>query len=146
MASRSMISSKVLGLDRSRRALSAVLRAEKAAVGPALAAVGQYAVTEIQKRAPLLTGRLRRSYTYEVDPNGRWVDVLSNVEYAPYQEFGTRFISGTPHVRPGIDATLRVVPQLVAARVGQAGGDAARRHGGRVSLGRTRSALADLAA
>jgi hypothetical protein len=31
--------------------------------------------------------------------------VFSNVEYAYFQEYGTRYQSGTPHVRPGADKT-----------------------------------------
>ena len=44
-----------------------------------------------KKRVPVDTGRLRRSITYEVDAAGipLWAKVGSNVEYAPYQEFGT---------------------------------------------------------
>ena len=41
--------------------------------------------------------------------------VSSDVEYAFYQEFGTRYQSGTPHVRPGVDATKAKVARVAAS-------------------------------
>ena len=38
--------------------------------------------------------------------------VRTNVEYAPDQEFGTARQSGTPHFRPGMDATKAKMGQL----------------------------------
>lgn len=45
-----------------------------------------------KKRAPVDTGRLRRSIAYEVHGAAvpMWAKIGTNVEYAPYQEFGTR--------------------------------------------------------
>lgn len=129
MASRPAIESRVEGLEASRRALERILRAEVGAIPEALEIVGQVATTEIKRRAPLLTGRLRRSYTYDVDSRGRWVEISSNVEYAPYQEFGTRRIEGTPHVRPGIEATTRQIPRILAEGMARAGRGAAPRAG-----------------
>jgi hypothetical protein len=40
--------------------------------------------------------------------------VFSNVEYAIYQEYGTRYQSGTPHVRPGADAAKARLGQFAA--------------------------------
>ena len=38
--------------------------------------------------------------------------VATNVEYAPHQEFSTAYQSGTPHFRPGLDATRAKLGQL----------------------------------
>lgn len=38
--------------------------------------------------------------------------MATNVEYAPYQEFSTAYQSGTPHFRPGADATRAKMAQL----------------------------------
>lgn len=114
------ITARVEGLEEARRALSEILKAANAALPEVLDVVGQQAVTEIMRRAPLLTGRLRRSYTYEVDPGGNYVDVGSAVEYAPYQEFGTRYQAGTPHVRPAFDALMPQIPELVAEGIERA--------------------------
>lgn len=139
------ITSRVEGLEAARAALESIVRAERGAIPEALTKVGQQAVTEIRRRAPLLTGRLRRSYTYEVDPAGRWVEISTNIVYAPYQEFGTRSITGTPHVRPGIEAVIPQVPALIAAGMAQAGRGAAPSLRGSLGagarLGRTIRAL-----
>jgi len=53
-------------------------------------------------KAPVDTGRLRSSITGEV--RGVGADVVgvvgSNVEYAPYQEFGTSRMRAHPYLRP----------------------------------------------
>lgn len=36
------------------------------------------------------------------------------VRYAPHQEFGTAYQDGTPHFRPGFDATMGHLPRLEA--------------------------------
>lgn len=142
MASGDAIQSRIEGLEEARAALEAILRAERGAIPKQLAVIGQQAITEIQKRAPLLTGRLRRSYTYEVDPQGRWVEISTNVEYAPHQEFGTQHQPGTPHVRPGIEAVAKKVPSLLAAGMGSAGRRAgAKFSSGAGALGRTIGSL-----
>ena len=38
--------------------------------------------------------------------------MATTVEYAPYQEFGTAYQSGTTHFRPGADATKAKMGQL----------------------------------
>jgi len=59
------------------------------------------------KRAPVDTGRLRASLAYEVDPAPLplWAKVGTNVEYAPYMEFGTGVFAegegGGRHWPPG---------------------------------------------
>jgi hypothetical protein len=46
---------------------------------------------------------------------GRGYRVFSNVEYAVYQEYGTRYQSGTPHVRPGADKTRAQLGRLAVS-------------------------------
>lgn len=137
------ITTRVEGLEESRAALERILRAERAAIPEALEVLGQVAVREITRRAPVLTGRLRRSYTYEVGPGGKWVEISSNVSYAPAQEFGSSRGPGTPHVRPGIEATIPQVPRILAEGLGRAsrgaGGSRGGGAGGRIA--RTVSAL-----
>lgn len=56
----------------------------------------------IKDRAPVDTGHLRSSYSTRVE--GSVAHVGTNVPYALPQEYGTRYQSGTPHVRPAIEA------------------------------------------
>jgi hypothetical protein len=105
---------RVEGLEAARAALEEVLRAAGSGAAEALELIGQQGVTEIRRRAPVLTGRLRRSYTYEVGPS--WVELSTAVSYAPAQELGTRTQRGTPHVRPGLQALAPRIPALIAER------------------------------
>lgn len=61
--------------------------------------------------APVDTGNLRRSITHKPgrDVRGFYVDVGTNVIYAPFVEFGTRFMRPQPYLRP---AFLQAVNQL----------------------------------
>lgn len=54
--------------------------------------------------APVQTGRLRASITHVPgrDGKGYYVDVGSNVEYAPFVEFGTSKQPAQPYLRPAL--------------------------------------------
>lgn len=54
--------------------------------------------------APVDTGRLRASITHIPgrDGSGYYVDVGSNVEYAPFIEFGTSKQPAQPYLRPAL--------------------------------------------
>lgn len=110
---------RVEGVEEARRALEAVIRQTRGSVAGSLETIGQVWETEVKRFAPVKTGRLRRSYTHEVGtgPGGSYVELSSNVRYAPYQEFGTRFTVGTPHVRPGTEAVIPQVPEIIAGGV-----------------------------
>lgn len=51
--------------------------------------------------APVDTSNLKRNIRIYIEDDGFTAKVVSAAEYAPYQEYGTRFQTGTPHVRPG---------------------------------------------
>ncbi len=53
-----------------------------------------------QRYAPVDTGNLKRIITYKPLDGGFTARVASEAEYAAYQEYGTRFQTGTPHIRP----------------------------------------------
>lgn len=56
--------------------------------------------------APVDTGRLRSSITWTLGVDGRGLYALigSNVEYALFQELGTRFSPAHPYLRPALAA------------------------------------------
>lgn len=61
------------------------------------------------RRGYKLTGRLRRSVTHAFKKR---MDSLigmvgSNVEYAPYIEFGTKYFVGKPYLRPALEKNKR---------------------------------------
>ena len=114
------IQSRVEGLEEARRALQKILSGESRAIREqALPLIGQEAVRLIRLKAPLKTGRLRRSYYYSVGPG--YVDIGSNLHYAPHQEFGTRFQDGTPHFRPALEELRSKMPAIIAAAAARGG-------------------------
>lgn len=56
-----------------------------------------------KKFAPVDTGHLRRSIKMEIKASGHVGEVTSGAEYAIYQEYGTRYQNGTPHMRPAFN-------------------------------------------
>lgn len=53
-----------------------------------------------QRYAPVKTGALKRNINLYFEDNGFTAKVASEADYAPYQEYGTRYQPGTPHIRP----------------------------------------------
>lgn len=53
-----------------------------------------------QRYAPVDTTYLKRNIKYHSEDDGFTARVESEAEYAAYQEHGTRYQSGTPHIRP----------------------------------------------
>lgn len=72
------------------------------------------------KRAPVDTGRLKRSITrgnpFAVQ-GGQAISVGSNIKYAPYQELGTRKMRAQPYLRPAIRESERDAAILIARRI-----------------------------
>lgn len=52
------------------------------------------------RKAPVDTGTLKRSIGLTIDNGGMAAQVEPAVEYAPYQEYGTRFMEAQPFVGP----------------------------------------------
>jgi HK97 gp10 family phage protein len=59
-----------------------------------------------KRLCPVDTGRLRASITHELgrDGQGMFALVGTNIDYAIYQEFGTRYMAAQPFLRPAIMA------------------------------------------
>jgi HK97 gp10 family phage protein len=59
-----------------------------------------------KKLAPVDTGRLRASITHALgrDSQSIYCDVGTDVEYAPYVEFGTSTQAAQPYLRPALGA------------------------------------------
>lgn len=52
------------------------------------------------RKAPVDTGTLKRSIGLTIDNSGMTAQVEPTVEYAPYQEYGTRFMEAQPFIGP----------------------------------------------
>lgn len=64
--------------------------------------------TAAKRLAPVDTGRLRSSIEHSLSGNGDGMraDIYSTVNYAIYQELGTRYQSGTPFLRPALHQVM----------------------------------------
>lgn len=92
------------GLDK----LTAGLRARQS-LDPVKEVVKRHTANmqgETARLAPVRTGALRRGIKLEITDNGMTGIVGGTVGYDPYQEFGTRFMAGTPHFRPAFNKEL----------------------------------------
>lgn len=68
----------------------------------ALEKIGMRAETHAKEYAPVDTGRLRNSITYEVNESEMDVEIGSEVEYAVFQELGTRKMAAHPFLKPAV--------------------------------------------
>ena len=59
---------------------------------------------EAQRRCPVDTGTLKASIGLNVKDNGMTAEVEPTMHYAPYVEYGTRYMSAQPYVRPALEA------------------------------------------
>ena len=57
----------------------------------------------MQKMAPVDTGFMRRSIRIKYDDFGMTARVGPNAQYAPYVEYGTRYMAAQPFVRPSFN-------------------------------------------
>ena len=56
-----------------------------------------------QRKAPVDTGNLRRSINMDLSDGGLTGKVKPTADYAPYLEYGTRFQSAQPFMRPAFN-------------------------------------------
>lgn len=100
-----------VSLQLHTNAVRAALRARGRAL---VAQTGAAFLAETQARAPVATGRLRDSYGFEMtgDLAG---ELASDLDYSEYQERGTIYQAGTPHVGP---AAVAVQPGFEAGLPG----------------------------
>lgn len=84
------------------------------AVKSAVKKSGSEMQKKAQKNAPVGTpqstgipgyvgGTLKRNIGLKITDGGMTAEVESTAEYAGYQEYGTRFMTGKPHIRPAFN-------------------------------------------
>jgi HK97 gp10 family phage protein len=73
--------------------------------------------------APVWTGYLKSSITYDLVGSNQWqwaATITAQAPYAIYQEFGTKFMPAHPFLRPAMDQVAQNLPQDLKERVDQA--------------------------
>lgn len=95
--------------DLDEDALQVVFTAPDGPIGKVLKSLTAKAERNAKRRCPVDTGRLRSSITSDVvAEEGALVGVVgTNVEYAPYVEFGTSRQPPAAFLRGGVDEALR---------------------------------------
>ena len=68
--------------------------------------------------APVDTGNLRDSVTYEVDEDEARVG--TNVDYAPHLEYGTVKMAAQPYLRPSLDNNKSQIEKMIGDVIGKA--------------------------
>ena len=66
-------------------------------------------------KAPVDTSRLKQSITRIVDKTSAYVG--TNVEYAPYVEFGTRRQKAQPYLRLALSSSISAIKGFFAKRI-----------------------------
>ena len=88
----------------------------------------QLAVGLIHRHAativPVRTGRLKNSLFWDADYERQGNTIVgavgTNVEYAPYVEFGTRRMSARPYLRPAVENNANAINSIFASEIGNA--------------------------
>ena len=92
---------KLEGINELRVAL------DKAASLDAVKQVVRLNGSELQQKAmqtaPYDTGTLRRSIMLDIEDNGLTAKCTALAEYAPYVEWGTRYMDAQPFMRPSFN-------------------------------------------
>ncbi len=113
-----------------------VRRAIDEAIETALTAVGMHVENQVIELVPVDTGRLKGSITHAttkskskvrppakaddgIDHDGSKDTVLvgTNVEYAAYVEYGTKYSAAQPYLRRGLELTKGDIPEIFAKTI-----------------------------
>lgn len=91
-----------------QEAIEAVLRGRNGPVALRLARIGQIGENTAKRLVPVDTGRLRSSISWRLGQTatGLFVEIGTNVEYAAFVEFGTRYMSAQPYLVPAVRAAI----------------------------------------
>lgn len=88
-----------------------ILQAATSQIEKALEKVGMEAERNAKLACPVDTGRLRNSISHTHDKNTAYVG--TNVEYAPYIEFGTSKMAARPYLEPAIADHLNEYKEII---------------------------------
>ncbi|GCE49197.1 HK97 gp10 family phage protein [Thermosporothrix hazakensis] len=97
---------EIVGLDKVLADLDQAVDELENRTEQELLATGKECKNEAQKRVPVRTGRLKNSISYEQTDRYE-VLVGTNVEYAPYVEFGTRKMQAQPYLLPAFEISRK---------------------------------------
>lgn len=91
---------KVEGVDNLTQMFQGKQKSIENKITKALAKSGMIVAADAKAKAPVKTGQLRDSINVKI--SGKSAEIGTNVEYAIYQEFGTRYIKAHPYLIPAL--------------------------------------------
>lgn len=92
---------KLKGVNELRLALSK--KTDMDAVKRVVKQNGAELQARAQRNAPVDTGNLKRSIRLDVSDGGLTAESEATAEYAPYVEWGTRYMEAQPYMRPAFN-------------------------------------------
>lgn len=115
---------EIVGVDNLRRELGrlpgAIRNVSRKAMQLAVGLIHRHAATIV----PVRTGRLKNSLFWDADYERQGNTIVgavgTNVEYAPYVEFGTRRMSARPYLRPAVENNANAINSIFASEIGNA--------------------------
>jgi HK97 gp10 family phage protein len=114
------ISAEIRGLKETQKGVTRIAQGLRGS--PMLQAMRDATMiitAEAKRNAPVDTGRLRASIIPEVRQGNPIEGVVgSNVEYAPYQELGTKFMKGKFYLRRAFEENIQRIKTIFDRAVG----------------------------
>lgn len=92
---------KLKGVNELRLALGK--KADMDAVKRMVKQNGAELQARAQRNAPVDTGNLKRSIRLDISDGGLTAESEATAEYAPYVEWGTRYMEAQPYMRPAFN-------------------------------------------
>lgn len=92
---------KIVGIEKLQKKL--IRNMDTSAVRTVVQKNGADMQTKAQQNAPVDTGNLKRSIGLAMRDSGLTAEVEPTAEYAPYVEFGTRFMNAQPYLKPAFE-------------------------------------------
>ena len=92
---------KIVGIEKLQKKL--IRNMDTSAVKTVVQKNGSEMQTKAQQKAPVDTGNLKRSIGLVMRDGGLTAEVEPTAEYAPYVEFGTRFMNAQPYLKPAFE-------------------------------------------
>ena len=89
------------GIDQLKEALNPEATLEK--VRHIVKTNGAELQAQAIRNAPYKTGNLMRSIGMQIKNGGKTAEVEAQAEYAPYLEYGTRFMEAQPYMKPAFN-------------------------------------------
>lgn len=122
-----MIRARIIGQDRLLRKLAQIEPALRAAMQREVKIAAVNIERGAKQRAPVDTGRLRNSIAHEIHEGGLNAEIGSNVDYAPFVEFGTRRMRAQPYLFPAFEEERPKYMDRLRRALSKAAGDLAVR-------------------